>query len=353
MTSVIVNGTTNEIASIASITMCTSIINLLMQAQGYSNVGVGLSLTAVNSSVTAAHSTALPNTPVFYAVALSIVSVVNIVRALTNSSITVDNAHIHRSFLEPTTTTTMVPQGVQTNITTVLNFCDTMSALIAAYPPALIVIDVFKSLGEGTPSTITHINKTVTLTSNCTVTYDIAASPTYYDTLALIVLPGISDRCTYVIEDSTPPQYSSIKGAVVGALGLTQIVNSTVKASRIVGLAMLLVGSLQSIMLEGTGTMIQFENVSLECAFDAEIGAPQFQYAIGMLPPATINVTLPITARTLPAKSSSFLNISHSSFQGFTALLMPASFYRVVSSSLQTPLNRATRAERRWLSLGV
>jgi hypothetical protein len=89
MTSRIINGTAPILRCVfAALTMTTHIVYAAMYTAAYAKTGVNITITVVNATLDVIHATTLPPGPLFMLV-LSTASIVNVVRALTNCSISV------------------------------------------------------------------------------------------------------------------------------------------------------------------------------------------------------------------------------------------------------------------------
>ncbi|CUG86353.1 membrane-associated protein, putative [Bodo saltans] len=328
VTSRTMNGTIFTIGTIfnlsdvlAPITMGTSLVNIAMQSTASLSVGVGLSISIKNATLDVLHATTVPTGPLFLLV-VSIASIVNVVRLLTNSRIHVANSHIARSF--PSTYLSLagvIPSpGAHFNITAIVNLFDATSAILTINPQLATFASVMYEISGGLPPTIVHTNVSTQIIKNCTVSYSNAPQQT--DCIALVMPPGVSNKCTYTIEDTQPLPSTRSVGSIIGVIGQSRLVNSSVTARRIRGLCMLMFACFKPTSFEGPLTALTFTGVSL---YYGNYGIPMHQHPIG-----TQDTSFALDLRERSEVSSgrrvpACLTITHSVFKGFTALLMPDS----------------------------
>jgi hypothetical protein len=321
----IINGTATILGLLAMITINTNIVYLGMQNPVYVNTGNDITINVVNVTLDAIHAPTLPPGPL-YMLAVSIASIVDLVRSLTNCSIAVANSHVVRSPLPsaPLLARVLPPFGTHLNVTAVVALFDAAYAALTTngYLSQLELL-IYSQLG-GVPAQIVHTNVTTRITSNCTVSY--ITVPDASDNIALIMPPSVSRRCTYIILATSAASVALPVGAVVAAVGQSRIVNSTITARHVHCLAMLLFASLEPIIFEGSLTSLVFDNVSVH---RGDYGLDMNKYAIG-----TEATTIDALVDS-PTDQSQFLTIHRCVFRGFTALLMPTSF--VITSAGHSP----------------
>ncbi|CUG48042.1 Hypothetical protein, putative [Bodo saltans] len=319
VTSRTMNGTIFTLYGVlAPITMGTSIVNIAMQSTASLSVGVDLLISVTNATLDVLHATTVPTGPQVLLV-VSIASIVNVVRLLTNSTISVANSHIVRSF--PSTYSSLagvVPGvGARYNITAVVNLFDATSAILGINPQLTTFASLMYNKSGGQPPTIVHINVSTRVMKNCTVSYNIAPQST--DCVALVMSPGVSNMCTYTIEDTQPLPLKLPVGSIFGAMGQSRLVNSNITARRVRGLFALMFSSFKPTSFEGPLTTLMFNDISLQYA---DYGIPMYRYPIGSQDTAFV---VDMQERFAGRRHSAVLTITHSLFKGFTSLLMPDS----------------------------
>ncbi|CUG86348.1 Hypothetical protein, putative [Bodo saltans] len=107
MTAEVTNGTATALQFIlATLSMSTNIVNMIMETPSFVNVGKQINITVVNATIEVIHSTAFPPTALILLIA-STVSIVNIVRSVADSTIVVSNCRIDRSFIPSTSSSSL------------------------------------------------------------------------------------------------------------------------------------------------------------------------------------------------------------------------------------------------------
>jgi hypothetical protein len=342
VTSRVINGTATILGgALAALTMGSNIVYLGIQTPSYVNTGVNISITVVNATLDVIHATTLPPGPL-YMLVLSTTSIVNVVRLLTNCSIAVADSHVVRSPhpSAPLLAGVVPLLGAHFNVTSVVNLFDATQAALTINDQLTLFASLIYASSGGTPAAIVHSNVTTNITSNCTVSYHTIPDDT--DCVSLVMMPSVSYGCTYVVEGTYAAPSQLPVGAVVAGLGQSRLVNSTITARHVHGLAMLLSASFKPMTFEGPLTSLVFDDVSVR---RLDYSRDMMKYAI-VTEATTIEALLDSTIWQPPR--CPFLTISRCVFRGFAALLMPTSF--TVTSAL--PGTAAGHAARVVIALG-
>ncbi|CUG47331.1 membrane-associated protein, putative [Bodo saltans] len=340
-TAIVVNNT-----FITMLTMLTTIVNLAMQFPAYANTGQHIQINVRHSSVDATHSTKINESAVtFLAIVVSLVSVVNIVRNMSDSTVYVEAVHVRQLFPPAASSLQGIPPvnpgNVLWNITTLANYFDATSTVLDTLNLAPQIVEEF--LG-GTPPTAGHTNMTTTIAGNSSVTWAptiISSSSSSSDHVALVTLPGVSIGASFQLSRSSTIGGASSKygiGSVLASIGKVTLRNSVVNASEISGVAMLLFVSVDALTLDGDDTALRFQKIELQRS--AQDGQ---QFALRASDTTTIFVS-PFGSTTLVP----LLFIQQCTFQGFHALLMPKAFTLLHSGSASVH----TGVQNKLLELG-
>jgi hypothetical protein len=307
-----VDGTAITITAVVLLTTMTSLINVAVQDPTWAQPGSNISISISDSSLTATHTTDLPQL-FFIAAVFSTIAAVNVVRSLEHCSIALTNTHVLRQYpLTAGPASWLVGAStVHVNATALVSLLDVASVAIATAPSlAPFVALIF---GDKSFSSV-HTNVQTSITDNCTVAYDEQLVPSATDSVAFINLPTASSRCTYLIQDSWPSRHRATFGAPIGSFGDALIADSSVTVRRMSGVSMLLFAFLQPLVVRGD-SQISFDNISLTAR---HFGLPMHSSAIGA---HTANITVTPSPLRSTAVSAVFV-VRRCAFTNFTSLLM-------------------------------
>jgi hypothetical protein len=280
-----VNGTaTATVPLIAAVTMVSSLISVGPQDPKWVKPGLMMHVMISNSSLISTHTTDLPM-PLFVAMVVSVIAAVNVVRSLTNCSITLVNTHVLRQSPSTNGAATWFPRpgDVHLNATTHVSLLEIVSTVVSASGNHLL-LSFLADLLNVPP--ISHTNVSTIIDGNCTVAYDEQLVPSATDSVAFVNLPTVANRCTYLIQDSWPSRHRATFGAPIGSIGDVLLANSSVTVRRMSGLSMLLFALLQPLVVRGD-SVVTFDNITLTAR---HFGLPMHSYAIGAYK-ANITVT--------------------------------------------------------------